>query len=454
MREVEWLDGLQGSGIRPGLQRMRRLLAAAGNPHKGPVPVIVAGTNGKGSTAAMVASILEASGPRTGLYTSPHLVSLNERWRIGGRDVGDAELRTAIRRLQRVSAVSGIRPTYFEALTLLAFLLFAGHECDVAVLEVGMGGRLDATNVVRPAVSIITNIALDHREHLGNTIRRIAREKAGVIHRGSVALTAADDPRALEVIARRCAKLDVPLQTVADSAEVLDVRTGENGMHLKLRTRAGTYDLHSPLAGDHQVGNIALAILAAETLRSHFQIPHDAIQSGIAQARWSGRGERFRAGSTEVIVDGAHNPAGAEALARLVTSSVPGARVLLFAAMRDKEWRRMLATLAPLAGFVVCTTADPERGADPRELAAAAGELGLKAAVRRDPLVALKAALAHAGTGAVVVAGSLYLAGAVLPWLRANGTKIDASATKRSESESPQPTATRPRQRPKRTSTS
>ena len=206
MSPLAWLDSLQGSGIRPGLGRMRTLLRALGRPHRASPAIIVAGTNGKGSTSAMLASILEASGYRTGFYTSPHLVELRERWMIGGAMIDPASLDACIEQLQRASERVGIAPTYFEALTLIAFIAFARAKCDVMVLEVGMGGRLDATNVVRPLAAVITPIGIDHTEYLGNTIRKIAAEKAGVIHRGTIALTSNDEPISLDVIRKRAHK--------------------------------------------------------------------------------------------------------------------------------------------------------------------------------------------------------------------------------------------------------
>ncbi|HEX7832913.1 MAG TPA: Mur ligase family protein, partial [Thermoanaerobaculia bacterium] len=188
MTPLDWLDSLQGSGIRPGLDRMRALLRALGNPQRAYPSIIVAGTNGKGSTSAMLASILTASGKRTAHYTSPHLVDVRERWTINGQNIDATLLDDCIIAMQDAATRIGITPTYFEALTLIAFIAFARAKCDIAVLEVGMGGRLDATNVVKPLAAVITPVGMDHMEYLGNTLRAIAREKAGVIHRGALVL--------------------------------------------------------------------------------------------------------------------------------------------------------------------------------------------------------------------------------------------------------------------------
>ena len=239
---LAWLDSLQGSGIRPGLTRMRALLRALGRPHKRYPAIIVAGTNGKGSTCATLESILRMSGYHTGLYTSPHLVDIHERWMIDGKPIDDALLDASIERLQKAAADAGIVPTYFEALTLIAFIAFAEAQCEIVVLEVGMGGRLDATNVVKPIASVITPVGLDHTEFLGNTIRKIAREKAGVIHRGAIVLTTNEDPVVLDVLRERAAKFDDKFILVRDEHD-------------------------APLEGDFQRHNVALAVRAARELR-------------------------------------------------------------------------------------------------------------------------------------------------------------------------------------------
>ena len=238
-----WLDSLQGSGIRPGLSRMRALLRELGNPERACPSIIVAGTNGKGSTSSTLASILNASGYRTGLYTSPHLVELRERWMIGGAMISPSALAAAIEKLRPAADRAGILPTYFEALTLLAFIAFNDANCEVMVLEVGMGGRLDATNVVRPLAALITPIGFDHTEFLGTSIRQIAGEKAGVIHRGAIVLTSNDDPRVLGVLRHRAAMFGNPFHVVTSTH-------------------------NTPLAGDFQRRNAALAVRAAEELAS------------------------------------------------------------------------------------------------------------------------------------------------------------------------------------------
>ncbi|HXH40937.1 MAG TPA: folylpolyglutamate synthase/dihydrofolate synthase family protein, partial [Thermoanaerobaculia bacterium] len=319
-----WLDSLQGSGIRPGLGRMRSLLNALDRPERACPSIIVAGTNGKGSTSATLTSILNASGYRTGLYTSPHLVELRERWMIGGTMIEDALLLAAIERLRMASERVAITPTYFEALTLIAFIAFAEANCDVMVLEVGMGGRLDATNVVRPLAALITPIGVDHTEFLGRTIRRIAVEKAGVIHRGAIVLTSNDDPTALAVLRRRAAQFGNPFSVVTDR--------------------------HStPLAGAFQERNAALAVRAAEELRPVLtKITEQSIERGVAETRWRGRLERIERAGKEIWIDGGHNAHAIAAVVPFIIGRIASPRLLVFGIMSDKDIADVTAALFPL----------------------------------------------------------------------------------------------------------
>lgn len=392
---------------------MRALLRAAGDPHRAIPAILIAGTNGKGSVAATLDAIAGAAGLKAGLYTSPHLVQINERWRIAGDDISDRALRRAIDRLRSVSESASIRPTYFEALTLIAFIAFADAGCELNILEVGMGGRLDATNVVRPVLSLITSVGLDHQEFLGNTTRAIAREKAGIIHRGTVALTAVTDPSVLTVIRRRCDLLDVSLHVMSEETFANPVGDG-----VLVRTPSSQYALTPRLAGAHQLDNLALAVRAAEELAQRFPIDAAAIVRGVGSVRWSGRLETFNLGSTRVIVDGAHNPDGAGVLAQYLLHSDAGPVELVFAAMKDKRWEEMLQVLAPHCSAVHITRADVERGENPLGIRELASRLGLASSVHLDPVEALRHALEVAVSRVVVVAGSLYLAGAVLPELR------------------------------------
>ncbi len=411
---IRWLDSLQGSGIRPGLGRMRSLLRAAGNPHRAYDTIIVAGTNGKGSTSATMASILRCSGLRAGLYTSPHLVDLRERWRVDGTDVSREALLAGIRELYVCARVSGIEPTYFEALTLLAFLIFRDARCDVAVLEVGMGGRLDATNVTRPLVALITPVAMDHQEFLGNTIEAIAREKAGVIHRGSTAVTSVREGRALGVIRARAARVGATLSETSVDCRVSKIRCEGGGLEFRLATRVARYALRTPLAGVHQCDNVALAVRGAEELRETFPaITRKAIVEGVAATRWRGRLEKFELPHRDVWVDGGHNEDAIRMIVPFVEEQLPHPRCLVFGIMRDKDWRAVARLVFPLFDRIILTKPDPDRGCEPRELVALTGLDRRRVTVRARPSAAVALALEECWP-ATLVCGSLYLAGAAI----------------------------------------
>jgi dihydrofolate synthase/folylpolyglutamate synthase len=376
MTPSQWLDSLQGSGIRPGLDRMRALLRALHDPHKKYPSIIIAGTNGKGSTSAMIASILDAAGYRTGFYTSPHLVDIRERWKIAGQWISNEELDHCIEELQRAAAKTNITPTYFEALTLIAFLAFARAECTMVVLEVGMGGRLDATNVVKPVASVITPVGMDHMEFLGDTLRKIAFEKAGVIHRGAKVLTSNDDPLVLGVIRQRASKFNL---------DVIHV-TGEHD---------------TPLPGNFQRRNAALAVRTARELG----ISEAAIEEGVRNTRWRGRLEHLTYGGKDIWIDGGHNLHAVTQTAPYFDEQVPRPRLLVFGMMSDKDVRPVVDKLFPLFDRVLSTEPYP-----PRSVKADAFENATPIA---DPYDAFRAAL-EADERAIVITGSLYLAGAAI----------------------------------------
>jgi dihydrofolate synthase/folylpolyglutamate synthase len=375
---LAYLDRLQGSGIRPGLSRIRAMLRALKHPERAYESIIVAGTNGKGSTSSMIAAILRQSGRRAGLYTSPHLVDIRERWMIDGEMISPELLDESIEELRAAADRIGITPTYFEALTIVAFIAFARARCDIVVLEVGMGGRLDATNVVRPIASVITPIGIDHTEYLGNTIRKIAGEKAGVIHRGSIVLTSNDDPIVLDVLRKRAMKFGNEFHVV----------TGEHD---------------TPLAGDFQRRNAALAVVTARALL----IDEEAIERGVARTRWRGRLEHLRAGGKDVWIDGAHNAHGARAVVPFI-EKVPRPRVLVFGIMSDKNVGEVESVLYPLFDEIITTEPFPPRSANASVLASVPN-----AVAEPDPERAFERALASAAP-AIFIGGSLYLAGAAI----------------------------------------
>jgi dihydrofolate synthase/folylpolyglutamate synthase len=390
-----WLDSLQGSGIRPGLGRMRALLRALGRPERDCPSIIVAGTNGKGSTSATLASILNASGYRTGLYTSPHLVEMRERWMIGRTMIDDSSLSDAIDRLRAAADRVEILPTYFEALTLLAFIAFSQAKCDVSVLEVGMGGRLDATNVVRPLASLITPIGFDHMEFLGTTIRKIAAEKAGVIHRGAIVLTSNDDPDVLDVIRKRAAKFSCPFHIITERH-------------------------WTPLAGSFQERNAALAVRAAEELRSALtKITPESIEHGVATTQWRGRLERIAHGGREIWIDGGHNAHAVAAIAPFIAARVTPPRLLVFGIMSDKDVADVTAALFPMFDTIIATEPYPPRSAKATQLVEIAHGMSIEAVAESNPKNAIERALAS-GYRSIVVAGSLYLAGAAIEFFDAH----------------------------------
>jgi dihydrofolate synthase/folylpolyglutamate synthase len=373
---LQWLDGLQGSGIRPGLTRIRALLRALRHPERTYRSIIVAGTNGKGSTAAMIESIVRTSGVRTGFYTSPHLVDVRERWMIDGAMIDPDLLDRSIEELRVAAGQAGILPTYFEALTVIAFIAFARAGCQLAVLEVGMGGRLDATNVVKPIASVITPIGLDHQEFLGDTIAKIAFEKAGVIHRGAVVLTSNDDERVLRVLRRRAGKFGNRFIVVRDEHD-------------------------TPLAGDFQRRNAALAVATSRELG----IDEHTIAAGVAKTRWRGRLEKLLVSGKEIWIDGGHNPHAVAQTAPFIDANVPRPRLLVFGMMSDKDVAAVTGRLFPLFDRIITTDPYPPRSVRADSFQ---GTTPIP-----DPDEAFQAALAS-GECSIVITGSLYLAGAAL----------------------------------------
>ncbi len=432
---IDYLYRIARRGSELGLERIARLLEEVGNPHHFFRCIHVAGTNGKGSTTAFIASILESAGFKTGRYTSPHIEVFEERISINGEPMGRDDLAAQVSRLSRLTgglAAEDRQATFFEFVTALAFEHFRRQEVDLAVLEVGLGGRLDATNVIAsPLVAVITSIGLDHMEYLGDTLPAIAAEKAGILKSGSVAVTAVRDPSALEVIRRTAAGRRVDLWTVASAG----VRPGPDVCWRKrastLETQTfdlvlpdGEYaDLEIALAGDHQLDNAACAVTAIHRLRgSGRNIPEAAIRRGLAGARWPGRFEVLRR-RPWVILDGAHNPQGAAALRRTLETVLPGTRpVMVLGAMGDKDIDGLIEPLAAMARTVVATRPSyPGRAADPAAIAAAARRAGGEAHAIEPAAAALRHGLdLLAGEDDVlVVAGSLYLVGEARSRLRA-----------------------------------
>ena len=437
------------------LAHMRVLLEAMRHPERRFPSVLVAGTNGKGSTAATLASILRASGLKTGLYTSPHLMRINERIRVNGQEISDddfarlhGEVDGAAERLVEQGKLPW-HPSFFEMMTAIAFEHFAREQVEIAVLEVGMGGRLDATNVVEPKISVITDISLDHQKFLGNTVGEIAREKVGIIRAGGVVVTLPQQPEANDVIGNTILELGargvsavpyVPPVSPGSGDYLVKVKHGGETSHASSGEAAKSYIYRYPLqvmkhqivvetalVGRHQLRNVALAIAAAEELskQGFVGITPQTIEGGIRETRWPGRFEVMtaRPGWPEIVLDVAHNPAGAWAL-RSALSERYGDRPLLFVfgAMRDKAISEMTDILFPLAERVIATRAENPRSATPEEIQQAGARTGTEIEVAADIATALAQARQWAGTTpgkAIVVTGSIYLVGEAMQVLTA-----------------------------------
>jgi dihydrofolate synthase/folylpolyglutamate synthase len=433
------------------LAHMRVLLAALGNPETRFPSVLVAGTNGKGSTAATLASILEASGLKTGLYTSPHLIRINERIRLNGAPIADydfAMLHDVVdRTAERLVGEGDLpwHPSFFEMLTAMAFEYFARNHPDMVVLEVGMGGRLDATNVVEPCLSIITDIALDHQKYLGETVAEIAREKAGIIRPGGVVVTLPQSPEANDVIGN--AILDAGAPAVNAVPYVPPVSPGSASCLSSSDQAAGPrnrypldvmgkrIEVDSPLVGRHQLRNLAVAIAAAEELHNQglAQITPEAIEEGIRETHWPGRFQVMSAvgNNPQYVFDVAHNPAGAWALRSTLSAMFQNAGgglesgreiTMVFGVMRDKAVREITEILFPVAARVILTHANNPRSASAEEIRQAAarvisgGDLDIEGAENVQSALSRAREVAGPG-GLIVVTGSIYVVGEAMRML-------------------------------------
>jgi dihydrofolate synthase / folylpolyglutamate synthase len=431
------------------LAHMRLLLAAMNHPERAFPSVLIAGTNGKGSTAATLASILQASGLKTGLYTSPHLVRINERIRVNGDPISDDDFAWLHGEVDHVAenlvgeGQLPWHPSFFEMMTAIAFAHFARERVGIAVLEVGMGGRLDATNVVEPLLSVITDISLDHQKFLGNTVGEIAREKVGIIRPGGVVVTLPQQPEANDVIGNTILDLEAkgvsavqyvpPVSPGSTQYSVLgtqrpssffsertgnaDVDAAQYRQEYPLQVMGTEILVETPLVGRHQLRNVALAVAAAEELSKLgvAGITAESIERGIRETRWSGRFHVLpaRAGWPETVLDVAHNPAGAWAL-RSALSECYDDRPLIFVfgAMRDKAISEMTQILFPLADRVIATRPDNPRAASPEEIQQAGSRTGAEIEAVADVGAALERARGVAGPKTVmVVTGSIYLVG-------------------------------------------
>jgi dihydrofolate synthase/folylpolyglutamate synthase len=406
-------------GVSLGLARVERLMAELGHPDRALRGALVGGTNGKGSVVAMVGAVLVAAGQRVGTMPKPHLVSYRERIAVDGVAIAPDAFAAAIERIlpavDRVAAVVG-PPTEFEALTAAAILELQRQGVDLAVVEVGMGGRLDATNVLDPGVAAITNVQLDHQRHLGSTLAAIGGEKAAIVKAGDLAVTGASG-RGLRPILERCEALGVPLRRAgprqAYRAEIRDL-TWDGIVVDAVTPRADLPDLSVGLLGRFQAANVAVALAVLEAIGERWgvAIGEEAVRDGLAGVRWPGRMEVLdgrRLGAGRMLLDGAHNPAGARALAESLRALGVQQPNIVFGAMRGKDVGGALRALAPLEPRFVFTAVDDPGAHDPDDLAAIWRQIGGVSRVERDP----EAAVRIADGDPVVVAGSLYLVGAI-----------------------------------------
>jgi len=441
---IQFLYDLRLFGAEFGLENTFRLAALAGDPQNRLRFIHVAGTNGKGSTCAMLEGIYRASGLRVGLFTSPHLVSFRERIQVNRQWVGEDDvvrLVTGLRQYCRTGvapvanlifknkkSTDGDRrdacPTFFEFVTVMALKFFAEQHCDLVIWETGLGGRLDATNIVTPLASIITNIQFDHQQWLGDTLARIAAEKAGIIKPGVPVITATDEPEALKVIEEVARTQKAPLIKVGQASRLSPFEENK-----KLET--GRMPV-LPLPGEHQKTNAALALATVEVLQNQIPVTEEQIRAGLASVSWPGRLQLVTSKSGQkILLDGAHNPAGAKALRAALKgtpTSGPASRrhnskragpeagapiTIILGVLQDKDWRPICETLAPLAERIHTVPVASERSANPQELAEACRKINPMAEIAACPSLG-DALDKSAGDEFVVITGSLYLVGEAL----------------------------------------
>jgi dihydrofolate synthase / folylpolyglutamate synthase len=404
---LDWLFVRQRFEL--GLGKTRDLLARLGNPQNRFKSIIVGGTNGKGSTSATLASILSAARHKTGLFTSPHLTYFSERFQINGERISDTTIEAALGKVKPVAEDVGA--SFFEIVTALGCQLFADADVSYGVMEVGMGGRFDATNTLAPELSIITGVSLDHTAYLGNTPEQIALEKAGILRANKLALTGATGG-ALTVIQKRAKEEGSSLQVLDQDIHTVLHNVSWEGIDVTVKSSFGEVCVHSPLLGLHQVRNVALAVTAAQSLG----ISAEAIQKGVLQTKWAGRLEKLIYKNRLFLLDGAHNPEAAQVVHDTLSALNTPPVTLLFGIAKDKDVTHVLETLESMASHVILTKAQlSPRAAEPLELA----QLSTKShTVIPDLHEAIEHAVTITKPGEIIlVAGSLYLIGEVRPYV-------------------------------------
>jgi dihydrofolate synthase/folylpolyglutamate synthase len=422
---LRWLYALEAArGMDFKLERVALALKNLGEPQNAYRCIHVAGTNGKGSVSAMLHAVFGAAGYRTGLYVSPHLVKFQERIRVGSQLVSEDNVVDLVRRIRAAATVRGIDLTYFEFATVMAFLHFADEGIDVAVIEVGLGGRLDATNVITPLVSVITSIDLDHEEYLGDRVESVAAEKCGII-KAAVPVVVGKVPAEAKAVVDETARLNRARVWHAD--DDFNLSAGTNGTFVGIGPTLRGISL--ALRGRFQIDNAALAIATVRLTAASLAVADDAIKTGLSTVEWPGRLDVIF-GEPMVIADGAHNTAAVRRLTAELGEIAGGRRIhLLFAVMRDKRWRSMLEALIPHVATVTLTAALPGRGEDPSRLAAAI-DARVPVSVCSDADAAFEALLGSVPEGdAILVTGSLFLVGQIYPAFTRRREQLRAHAS-------------------------
>lgn len=409
---LAWFEGLSGKGVKPGLDSITELLHLIGNPHEGLRCIHVAGTDGKGSVCAMLESILKASGLNTGCFTSPHVISINECIRLDGSDISDGDFLhqlSLIRPHVEYLASKGIECTSFEVLTAIAFQFFSSVGVDIAVIEVGMGGRLDCTNVIKPDVTVINNVAMEHMEYLGDTIEKIAWEKAGIMKHGVPCVTMNDDA-VFDVIQERATAIGCPLLRIyPDSVNVIDSKPD----YIEMVFRDELYTVSIP--GRHQARNAALAIAAVSMLEEYHDVIEEHVREGLESATWLCRMQKLMA--MPIIVDVTHTRTGAECLAKDIFE-IYGEVILVLGMLSDKDMEGICRAIAPVARAVIVTSPDSHRAADYAELARVMGGYHNNVQVRSDFDRAIELAMEIRDDMNILVTGSFRTAEGVLRWIQ------------------------------------
>lgn len=415
---LRWLFKLQRFGVKLGLDNMRELLGHLGNPHEKFRSVHVAGTNGKGSVCTFLSSALKEAGYKVGMYTSPHVLRYNERMQINGEEISNERVMGYINKVRPIAERMGEdptkHPTFFEFTTAMGFSYFADENVDIAVVEVGMGGRLDATNVITPEVAVITHLALEHTEHLGKTLERIAKEKAGIIKPGVPVVSAEENP----VIRKTCEERGSELTVVEEEYPYERTSFDSSGQRMWVGEPSREFEI--PLLGSYQLQNAVTAYAVLDLLQEgEHDVPAEAIRRGFANAKWPARLEVVRKNPT-VIIDSSHNPDGMRSLKDALLETTKNDRItFVVGVMSDKDVVAMLEAIAPVAGRIICSKPDYWRAMDPEEIGREARRFVDDVEIAPSVPEAIERAVALSGDdGVVCITGSIFMAGDATHYLK------------------------------------